>query len=111
MSGTYILDEDNKAFEVDTLTWGRWFEENHKRKIVKQELLINSNWLSTVFLGLDHQFGENGLPLLFESMLFRKKGDGEDLDMSRCSTWDEAVLMHARMKQKYEPHLKVVNGD
>lgn len=49
--------------------------------------------VSTVFLGLDHQWGQ-GPPLLFETMVF---SDDEGLDdyQDRCSTWEQALLMHA----------------
>lgn len=48
--------------------------------------------VSTVFLGLDH--GWDGVPMWFETMLF---GSGPlDNHCERCTTWDEAVLMHQR---------------
>ena len=43
--------------------------------------------VSTVFLGIDHQFGY-GKPLLFETMIFGGKNDGYQ---TRYSTWEEAV--------------------
>jgi len=46
--------------------------------------------ISTVFLCLDHGFGY-GLPLLFETITY----DGEEWgDITRCSTWYEALNMH-----------------
>lgn len=47
--------------------------------------------VSTVFLGLSHNFGD-GPPLLFETMIF---GGPHDEYQTRCSTWDEAQQMHA----------------
>lgn len=47
--------------------------------------------VSTVFLGIDHNHWGEGLPLLFETMIFGGKHDQEQF---RCSTWDEAVDMH-----------------
>jgi aminoglycoside phosphotransferase family enzyme len=52
--------------------------------------------ISTVFLGLDHSFDE-GRPLLFETMTF----GGQEHDQricERCTTWDEAVAQHERVK-------------
>ena len=49
--------------------------------------------VSTVFLALDHSFGRAGPPLLFETMVFGGKLDGEQ---ERCATWDEAEKMHAK---------------
>jgi hypothetical protein len=52
--------------------------------------------VSTVFLGLDHQFGE-GPPLLFETMVFAQQDMGrEALEAltQRYSTWHEAEQGH-----------------
>lgn len=50
--------------------------------------------VSTVWLGLDHSFG-NGPPLIFETMVF---GDGSlDLTCHRYATEDEARQGHAEM--------------
>lgn len=45
--------------------------------------------VSTVFLGLDHQWLPGGPPLLFETMVFP-----ECSMCGRCSTWDQAVAQH-----------------
>jgi hypothetical protein len=47
--------------------------------------------ISTVFIGLDHQFGD-GPPLIFETMVFGGTRDG---DMVRCTTWEQAEDNHA----------------
>jgi len=46
--------------------------------------------ISTVFLGLDHQWGD-GPPLLFETMVF---GGAYHHECERYSTWDEAEAGH-----------------
>lgn len=56
------------------------------------ETFISDVRISTVFLGLDHSFGE-GEPLLFETMIF---GGEHDDYQDRYSTWDEAVAGHER---------------
>lgn len=49
--------------------------------------------VSTIFLGMDHSWGE-GPPLLFETMVF---GPGAlDQEQDRCSTYEEAEAMHAK---------------
>ena len=53
-------------------------------------VLPDGREVSTVFLGLDHQYVPGGRPLLFETLVLP---EGEL--MFRCSTWDEAVEMHA----------------
>ena len=58
---------------------------------VRRTYLPNNTFVSTVFLSLDHQYG-NGPPLLFETMI---NVNGEFLDyQTRCSTWREALKMH-----------------
>lgn len=52
--------------------------------------------VSTVFLGLDHRFGD-GPPLLFETMAFVGH---DDVGMERYSTWQEAEEGHARWVAK-----------
>jgi hypothetical protein len=46
--------------------------------------------ISTVWLGLDHQYGD-GAPLIFETMQF---GGDSNFDCERWSTIDEAVAGH-----------------
>ncbi len=61
-------DQDGKPIEGGTLAWADLFEKTAER-IVGQTKTLYGEKLSTVWLGLDHQFG-NGLPLIFETMLF-----------------------------------------
>jgi hypothetical protein len=60
--------------------------------------------ISTVFLGLDHQFF-GGQPLLFESMIF---GGQHDQYTNRCSTWDEAEKMHEEAVALVRGNLRVI---
>ena len=52
--------------------------------------------VSTVFLGLDHNWGD-GPPLLFESMIFWPDNPDLDQQMARYSTWHEAEQGHERL--------------
>ena len=54
----------------------------------------NECYVSTVFLGLDHQFQPEGPPLIFETMVF---GGTHDQWQERYSTWKEAEDGHARI--------------
>jgi hypothetical protein len=49
--------------------------------------------VSTIFIGLDHSFRNQGPPLIFETMVLK---DGESLSCDRCSTWAEAEAQHAK---------------
>lgn len=93
--GKFIL-KDKKVIECfDLLEWGRFMEE--KSRIVKQEVVNGVN-ISTVFLGLDHNFDEGEL-LAFETMIFGGKHDDYQ---ERCSTWEQAEEMHAKAKKIVE---------
>ena len=70
-----------------------------KRKIELTNL-PDGKVVSTVWLGLDHQFGD-GPPLIFETMVFPSNEDFGDLDSRRYSTEQEAVAGHATMVAKW----------
>jgi hypothetical protein len=54
---------------VDLMTWAKWFTNLDRRVIARTE--INERCaVSTVFLGLDHNFRGRGDPVLFETMIF-----------------------------------------
>jgi len=95
----YIL-ESKQAIPTDALTWARWFEANRETRIVKQGTLPNGLFVSTVFLGLNHRFGP-GPPLLFETMVFPREGEYDELGTDRYSTWVEAEEGHAKMVHKW----------
>lgn len=92
MNEYYIL-EGRTVVPADLMTWGRWYEKNERR--IKRETIGDSD-VSTVFLGLNHQYGE-GPPLIFETMVFGGKLDQEQ---DRCSTYDQALAMHEVMVEK-----------
>lgn len=52
--------------------------------------------ISTVWLGIDHNFGEIGSPIIFESMVFNKE-NFIDIACRRYSTKEEAVVGHAEL--------------
>jgi hypothetical protein len=63
-----------------------------KDKRVAHDTLDNENSVSTVFLGLNHQYGD-GPPLIFETMVFGGKYDQEQ---ERYATEAQALEGHAR---------------
>jgi hypothetical protein len=56
--------------------------------------IINGHYVSTVFLGTDHDFFGQGVPLVFETMVFEDDKIGCQIYMDRYSTWDEALAGH-----------------
>ena len=95
----YILKNKKVVPAKDVLEWGEWFETADRT--VKQDTLPDGKWVSTVFLGLDQNFGLGDKPLLFETMVFKSKKKLSELDVDRYSTWKEAEAGHKRMVKKY----------
>ena len=100
----YVLNQHNEPVVVkDLMLWAAAFEDNDKR-IVRQttvtelgEYLVSpfkSVFVSTVFLGLDHNFMGEGPPIVFETMVF---GGPFNHTMWRYATWDEAVKGHEQL--------------
>lgn len=84
----YILNGHEVVPVDDLLLFAMWYEDGNR--IVKQEQ-IGEYWVSTVFLGLDHNWGWEGPPVLFETMIFiDEKADVAE----RYCTWDEAAAGH-----------------
>jgi len=87
----YILVDGEPVPTSDLFTWGEWFE-TADRNVAKTE--IGETLVSTVFLGLDHSFGNGSIPILFETLVF---GGGLDGMMDRYATLEDAMLGHERM--------------
>ena len=70
------------------------FSDNAARR-VGLTTLPNGFWVSTVFLGMDHNYFDDGPPLLFETMAF-PPDELSELLCWRCTTWEEAEAQHVR---------------
>lgn len=79
----------------DVIEWALEFEKTN-RVVAKSH--VGDLLISTVFLGVDHNFLDIGPPLLFETMVFDENGDG--IDRQRYSTWDEAQAGHDAIVKK-----------
>lgn len=90
MTMLYVLKDRTPVPEQDTLTWALWFEDADRT--VSKTQVNEDVCVSTVFLGLDHNHGLTGRPVLFETMVF---GGELDEEMRRYSTWNEAEEGHA----------------
>jgi hypothetical protein len=91
--GTYKLDENKNAIPCSVEEWGEQLEEmrtNHTKHVADED--INGKRVSTVWLGLDHQWDENAPPHIYETMVFEDKG--YEIYCSRYSTWKEAEEGH-----------------
>jgi hypothetical protein len=111
--GYYLLDDNDEPVpwpDGDVIGWAREWEKitRERRFIIKQEE-IGPYRVSTVFLGLDHNFYLRGIsymsveelatlpeplpePHIYETMVF-----GGDDYMERCGTRAGAIAQHERI--------------
>ncbi len=105
MGDKYTLDGHKVVECSDLMKWAAWFE-TADRHVAKTDIdginflvwlgklfrtkIFEPVRISTVFLGIDHCFGD-GEPQLFETMIFGGKLDQE---MWRYSTWEQAAKGH-----------------
>lgn len=99
-AGRYILVGRRTERCDDLMTWARWMEGADR---LLQQDWVGPLWVSTVFLGLDHNFSPRGKPILFESAILEdvpiRLGDRQtwglrDIEMRRAHTWEEAMEDH-----------------
>lgn len=104
----WILDAELREIPVDLLTWARWVED-HNRHV--GEDWIGDYRISTVFLGLDHNWTMHGPPLLYETMLFMRDEEAtfgqRSLELiERYATWVEAEEGHVRAVEEIKEKLR-----
>lgn len=93
----YILDAAGEPVACDDLdTWANFLENRDARRVAqdRDEGPDGADvWISTVFLSLDHQYGD-GPPILWETMVFGGPLDGEQ---NRYTSRAAALAGHQRM--------------
>jgi hypothetical protein len=95
----FILDHHNNPQPVDATRYAEWFTRSLPRRNVAFDQFVNDEnvheeiSVSTVFLGINHNWGD-GPPILYETMVFGGGLAGEGI---RCSTRKEAKAQHAQM--------------
>lgn len=91
----YYALKNKEVIKVSRIEFARFFR-NHQDSIVKQTK-IPPYFISTVFLGLDHNIFQPGEPpIVFETMIF-KDGDEWNTDyLERCATYKEAEAQHEK---------------
>lgn len=101
---SYWILDGHTPVKTDSINkWGEFFEDRKNRTVATTEIKDLETLVSTVFLGINHNFQDpsDKDPILFETMIFG--GDGED-NCFRYRTWDEAFNGHweqvAKMREK-----------
>ena len=90
----YILNEHGQpVLEPDLIKWARWFEDG--KRVLRQDR-VGEILVSTVFLANDHNFMEEGPPILWETMIF---GGEHDQYQERYSSREAALEGHEKALQ------------
>ena len=95
MNMWYILEGHTPVAVQNVIEWGARF--NSQSRIVKQTKISKDVRVSTIFLGMNHQFLPGLPPLVFETMVF---GVDSDLEYERYSTWEQAEEGHHQIVEK-----------
>ena len=97
--GQYVLDKAGNPKKChDLFMWERSLSPA-KRRVARTQR--DTFMVSTVFLGIDHGWGD-GPPILFETMCF---GGPLDQDQNRATTKEQAQVMHDDMVARCEAAL------
>lgn len=95
----YILTKDRKVAVASLLEWAA-FMERADRTIGRT--VVSGFEISTVFLGLDHNYKQEGPPVLWETMVF-DDGGRADFDCRRCAgSVEQAEAMHEEVVRQVE---------
>ena len=90
---------DRDGNTISDFEWAKLFSDEEYKIIAKhtQTTQFAGVTVSTVWLGIDHNFLQEGKPMIFETMVFRNQ-EGVSLDMDeityRYSTEKQALAGH-----------------
>ena len=96
MIDTYILGPGHIIIPCDDLVEFGRFMVKHKERIVAQEFVAEGIFVSTVFVGVDYNFG-SGPPLVFETAVNSDYGWDE---REFYATWEDAEAGHRAVVQR-----------
>jgi hypothetical protein len=93
---TFYIERGGEPVAIaDVMAWAMWMEDKDARRVALTQR--GDVRVSTVFLGIDHAWGEGMPPLLYETMVFNGPHDGTQ---RRYSTREEALVGHRAMVEK-----------
>lgn len=98
MISHYVLNSAGEPrVEADFIKWAMWFDSSMEIRRVDFEQ-VGDAAISTVFLGIDHSYGEEEAPILWETVVFGGSLAGE---RNRCGgSREQAEAMHAEMVER-----------
>lgn len=97
MIGYYGMD--GRRLTLDE--FGALFEGDQSQRVVARTDLPGGAWVSTVLLGIDHNFSSEGPPLIFETMVFAGPEGGAELDCRRYATREQAEAGHSELVTRW----------
>jgi len=94
----YILDADNNPVGTDDVHEWVEFRRSQPGGLPRvAEDFVGDVYVSTIFLGIDHNYWDEGPPIVFETMVF---GGKLERTMARYATYEEAKQGHADMLRR-----------
>jgi hypothetical protein len=84
---------DRGGRPIDVHRWAELYESSNDRRVAADDL-PGGVLVSTVFLGIDHNFDPAGPPLIFETMVF---GGPYDQETWRYATEAQALATHRQI--------------
>ncbi len=92
----YILDGHRTVPVKSLRRWTAWAQGawDSGARQVGDDYVPDFCRVSTVFLGVNHNWNREAAPLLFETMVFDWNHDALDEHTRRCPTWEQAELQH-----------------
>lgn len=112
---------DRDGQPVSLLRWSQILNDDAYRHIASDYLTGGDVWVSTVLLGLDHNFTGHGPPEIFETMVFnhmseeevaKRKREWDHLGLPGMDfPWDEdSCFRYATEQEARDGHQEVVNA-
>ena len=98
-----VYKYDKYGNELTLTEWCALMEDSEYRRIALTKL-ANGIRISTIWMGLDHRFGGDGPPVIFETMVFDDSdasNRGRDLGMWRYCTELDAQQGHIHVVDKW----------
>lgn len=93
----YILDKEKNIIPANLGEWSNFLKNTREERMVAKNE-VNGRFISTVFIGIDHNFyqNENNEIHIFETMVFESKENYSGIYCSRCGTWERALEEHQK---------------
>lgn len=110
-----ILHYARDGKPIDLHTFARLLANEEYKRVA--EATVGPYWVSTVWLGIDHGFGRQAAPVIFETMVFATVDDDPYSLNLACWRWsteeqaktghEEIVLLVRATTQEEPPHESV----